>query len=504
MFHLRMIQPEQFAAVREHFHQAGYNEDEIRRRFNVKPDEPLNMVSFCTKPSPIAKVENSLDAIVNLFLVGEALLTAETAALFPPAVWEALTQSELILTETTDAARCLGSVALFPVRGVFLSADRWTNIDHTVRQPFADIVYPPMTKSVKEYLDYTSFAPCGDFLEICAGSAPAALLAAKNAKRVWAADITERSLAFAKFNAELNGIQNITFALGDLYQPVAGHTFDRIAAHPPYMPVLKPTEIFAGGGELGEDLARKIVAELPQQLKPGGRFYCRTLGLDRVNKGFEETAREWLGEKQAAFDVGVFVIGTVSPNRFALEDSLTHGGGRELARQWEQLFEHHGVRELMNLVLVIEYVAEKRPAYTLRRTLPANTPAATLEWALRWEVEMHQSETLEKLLRAKPVATEGTEVTARHVLKDGGLAPQEFRMQQRRPFEVDWRVQPWMPMLLPACDGQTTVGELYELCKKNEWILAETPEKEFCGVVATLISGGFLWAENFKWPEAAK
>jgi len=423
--------------------------------------------------------------------------------LFPAKVWEALIQTELILVESTDASRCLGSVALFPVRGLYCVADRWTNIDHSVRQPFPDIVYPPMTKSVKEFLDYTSFEACEDFLEVCAGTAPAALLAAKNAKNVWATDITERSLAFAEFNAALNGIQNVKFGRGDLYQAVAGVKFDRIAAHPPYMPVLRPAEIFAGGGELGEHFTKRIVSELPAMLKPGGRLYCRTLGLDRIEKSFEQTVREWLGEKQAEFDAAVFVIGTVTATRFALEDALRHDAGTDGAKEWDKLFESNGVRELLNCELVIQYNAGKRAPFTLRRVMPNNTPAATMEWFLWWEAETRLKSTLESMLGSKPFAASGMEITMRHVLRDGELVPEEFKVSLKRPFEVDFKVQPWMTLLLTSCDGKKTVIELHELSQQNEWIAPQTPVMEFCGLLATFISAGFLQTEKIKWPEAA-
>jgi hypothetical protein len=329
------------------------------------------------------------------------------------------------------------------------------------------------------------------------------LLAAKNAKNVWATDITERSLAFAEFNAALNGIQNVKFGKGDLFQAVAGKKFDRIAAHPPYMPVLRPAEIFAGGGELGEQFTKRIVGELPVMLKPGGRLYARTLGLDRVDKSFEQTVREWLGEKQAEFDVGVFVIGTVLASRFALEDALRHDAGTDGAKQWDKLFEANGVRELLNLELVIQYNAGKRPPFTLRRTMPSNTPAATMEWFMRWESEMRLKSMLESMLESKPLAIAGTEVTMRHVLRDGELVPEDFRIAVKRPFEVDFKVQPWMTLLLPSCDGKRTVAELHELSKQNEWIAPQTPVMEFCGLLATLISAGFLQTENIRWPAAA-
>lgn len=503
MMHLRLLSPEQFTVLREYLAGSGFNELALRQRFGVKPNEPLNLVTICTRPATNQKMANSLDAIIHLFLIGEPLPAEEAASLFPPAVWEALTQAELILVETADVARCLGSVALFPVRDLYLVADRWTNIDHSVRTPFPDIVYPPMTKSVKEFLDYTSFDACDDFLEICAGTAPAALLASRTAKNVWATDITERSLAFAQFNASLNGIQNVRFGRGDLYQPVQERTFDRIAAHPPYMPVLAPTEIFAGGGELGEAFTKRIIAELPSRLKPGGRLYCRTMGIDRINRSFEQTIRGWLGEKHAEFDVAVFVLGTVSATRFALEDALRHNTGKAGAEEWEKVFEEHGARELLNAVTVIQNNAGQRSPFTLRRVMPNDTPSATMEWILRWESHMHSNGTLQTLLHSKPVATPGTELVMRHILKEGEFVPEDFRISVKHPFEVDCKVQPWMTLLLPRCDGKTTVTDLYELCKQNEWIAPETPALEFCGLLATLISGGFLQTETFRWPEGA-
>jgi len=45
---------------------------------------------------------------------------------------------------------------------------------------------------------------------VCAGSGIAALIAAPNATHAWAADLTERSTHFARFNAQLNGFDNFT------------------------------------------------------------------------------------------------------------------------------------------------------------------------------------------------------------------------------------------------------------------------------------------------------
>ncbi|MGB7232732.1 MAG: class I SAM-dependent methyltransferase, partial [Candidatus Acidiferrum sp.] len=441
--------------------------------------------------------------VIYLLLVGESLPIGEARALFPDAVWEAMEFTGVIVADPADANRCIASVALYPIRDLYLASDRWNNPDHSPRPMFPDIVYPALTKSAKQFLNYMSFEPCESFLELCAGTAPAALLASRTAKNVWATDIAERSLEFAKFNAALNGISNVNFALGDLFQPVDGQMFDRIAAHPPYVPVLKPAEIFYGGGEVGEEITKRIIAGLPDRLKPGGRFYCRTLGTVRPNQSFETRIREWLGEKQAEFDVAVFVLQDLEPRQFALEETLNKNGGREEYAQWEKLFTRNDVRQLLLGVVVIQRTSEPRPVFTMRRTMGSGTTAATLDRAMRWEAEMQKEDAFEKLLRSTPVATPGIEIIVRHVLRDGEIAPENFTLSIETPFATDCKVQPWMAMLLPRCDGKTTVAEMFEAAKTNGWIVPETPAEEFCRLLATLISGGFLQTEGFRLPAAA-
>jgi SAM-dependent methyltransferase len=501
--HLRILAPEKFAALREYFSRSGFTEKATRQTLEVGPDKPLDLVNIATRPSRNQKVADGLDALLHLFVLGEALAVAEATSCFPSTVWEAFLESELILVEAKEARQCLASVALFPVRDLFLAADRWTNIDHSLRPTFADIVYPVMTKSGKQYLDYLPMDFCEDFLELCAGTAPAALLAAKNATHSWATDITGRSLAFAKFNAALNEIDNVTFAQGDLFEAVHGRAFDRIAAHPPYMPALKPAEIYTAGGALGDEIARRIIAELPGKLKPGGQLYCRMLGVDRASGSFERQVRRWLGQQNDEYDVALFIFDVLQPRRFALEHTLNRDGGREQLAQWEKTFEENGVKELLALTLVITRVAGQRPSFTLRRLMRDDAPPAVVEWALRWETLTHSSGRMPAVLAAKPLAAPGTEITARHVFRDGELFPEDFRMSIKLPFEVDWSIQPWMPLLLPLCDGETTVGDLFEKCKANGWILAETPVQEFCDLIGNFVSGGFLQCRDFKWPAVA-
>jgi methylase of polypeptide subunit release factors len=500
---LQLVTSEQFASLREHFLRTGFTEKALRQRLDIQPGRELDLAGLSGRPPLKPKAGDGLDALIYLFVLGESLPATDAGSFFPAPVWETLGQTHLIVPDPADAKRCIASVALYPIRDLFLASDRWSNPDHSPRQMFPDIVYPALTKSAKQFIDYTSFEPCEDFLELCAGSAPAALLAARSAKNIWATDIAQRSIDFAKFNAALNRIHNVTFALGDLFQPVEGLTFDRIAAHPPYVPVLQTAEIFYGGGEDGEEITKRIIAELPARLKPGGRFYCRTLGTARPGLSFENRIREWLGEKRQEFDVALFTVQTFEPRQFALEETLNKNGGREQFALWEKLFMKNAVRELVLGIVVIQRIAGRRPAFTIRRTIRSGTPLSALEWAMRWEEQMQMEDATQILLRAKPVANPGIEILVRHVLRDGEISQESFTLTIEQPFATDCKVQPWMAALLPRCDGKTTVADLFELAKRKDWIVPDTPPGEFCRLLATLISGGFLQTEEVKLPAAA-
>jgi len=500
---LQMVTSEQFAALREHFLRTGFTEEALRKRLDIQSGRELDLAGLSGRPPLRPKAGDVLDALIYLFVVGESLPAADARAFFPPLVWDALDSTHLISSDPANPSRCIASVALYPIRDLFIASDRWSNPDHSPRQMFPDIVYPALTKSAKQFIDYTSFEPCENFLELCAGTAPAALLAARSAKNIWATDIAQRSIDFAKFNAALNGISHVTFGLGDLFQPVDGLTFDRIAAHPPYVPVLQTAEIFYGGGEDGEEITKRIVAGLPGRLKPGGRFYSRTLGTSRPGANFENRIREWLGEKHQEFDVALFVLQTFEPRQFALEETLNKNGGREQFALWEKLFMKNAVHELVLGIVVIQRIAGRRPAFTIRRTIRGGTPLSALEGAMSWEAQMQREDVTQILLLAKPVANPGTEIVVRHTLRDGEISQESFTLTIERPFATDCRVQPWMAALLPRCDGKTTVAGLFEMAKQNGWIVPETPPEEFCRLLATLIGGGFLQVEEAKLPAAA-
>jgi SAM-dependent methyltransferase len=129
-------------------------------------------------------------------------------------------------------------------------------------------------------------------LELCLGSGVNALAAAhRGAARVVGVDVSERALAFAAANAAVNlsrerGDTPLEMLRGNLFEPLAAEDrFDLILVNPPFEPVPPGMQYFlhSHGGEDGLDVIRALLPDVPQRLRPGGRFemYTWTLSDER-------------------------------------------------------------------------------------------------------------------------------------------------------------------------------------------------------------------------------
>ena len=100
--------------------------------------------------------------------------------------------------------------------------------------------------------------------------------------RAWggATDACGAALAVARDNAATLGIGNVEFVGGSWFAPLAGRRFDLVASNPPYVaegdPHLgegdlrfEPARALSSGRD-GLDDTRRIIAEAPAHLEPGG------------------------------------------------------------------------------------------------------------------------------------------------------------------------------------------------------------------------------------------
>jgi SAM-dependent methyltransferase len=487
-----------FAILRNYLRTVGFNEKSICGRLGI-PELPILLTRRRKGLEPL-KESDGMSLLTRLLLLGESIKREELEpGLASPAV-EALTSLGLVIPDPADGARLMATVELYPVGSLFIISDRWFAPDGKDYKAPDDIVYPAITPNTAEFMATLPVTPCESFLELCSGTGAVALAASAYATQSWAIDITERSTQMAEFNRLLNGLGNVSVLKGDLYDGVEGLKFDRIVAHPPYMPVLGPAQIFYDGGADGEQITRRCVEALPRFLKPGGCFYCQAQGSDRKGAPLEERVRSWLGESQTDFDVAVVEKRAQAPKDAAFIYALKSKGGFDTVDLMLESLAGLGVESMAYGWIIIQRKNDARKVFTVRRSAGQRTGREEIAWLLHWETFAASSSAFDGLLGMRPVARPSLELRTLYRLKDGDLAPEQFTLHVDDPFSMDCKVQPWVGFLIPLCDGKLTVQQLFDACKANRFIHAETPPQEFSELLGVLISGGFLEVADYRLP----
>jgi SAM-dependent methyltransferase len=107
-------------------------------------------------------------------------------------------------------------------------------------------------------------------LDVGTGNGIQALLLSDHSERVVATDVNERALAFAEFNAALNGVTNVEWRAGSFLDPVAGEQFGVVASNPPYVISPESEYIFRDSGMGRDRVSEELVRALPAVLEDDG------------------------------------------------------------------------------------------------------------------------------------------------------------------------------------------------------------------------------------------
>ena len=262
------------------------------------------------------------------------------------------------------------------------------------------------------------------------------MVAAKRyAQHAWSCDVTERCAHFTEFNRCLNGLENLTVARGDLYEAAGNRRFDRIVAHPPYIPA--PTSdkrklFFRDGGADGEQILQRIVEGLPEHLAADGRFYCVTLATDRENESFEQRIRRWLGPAQSEFDI-VLVASEIKRKPEEIIAGIVARGWMSRLSPTVALYEELKVTAMFYGAVMIHRKAEERPAATGRALRSLKARPDVMEWLFEWETAAVRAGFGAMLLQSRPTPSPDFKMIVTHTPESEGLIPTAFGIEIRIP-----------------------------------------------------------------------
>ncbi|HEY9258382.1 class I SAM-dependent methyltransferase [Chitinophaga sp.] len=250
-------------------------------------------------------IQDKVTLLLDLFIRQKAVLMIQLEEILSIKQLESLQQMNLI---NVEAGEVTSDFCLFPCY------DKYIVTDHIVKN---DAINQIMYLFTESYIlgGVVERKPLKRTLDLCTGSGVHAILAASHSEEVIGIDINPRAIAFAEFNAQLNGVHNAKFLLGDLYQPVEGD-FDLIIANPPYNPdvLTRAGENFWSGGVTGMEVLSQIIKGLPAFLAEGGRSIIISLFPIMPGTTIQQYVTEWLGSDSAYFDAFESTVFTDNSN----------------------------------------------------------------------------------------------------------------------------------------------------------------------------------------------
>lgn len=200
---------------------------------------------------------------MRLFMFGDGVTAAEAEQVVGPELLGPLRDAGMIVAATNGELECPFSLNLLGPLLIF--TDDLTEGSDAVMgaaNTTADLCAAAAPK-----------AEIGSVLDLGCGAGTVGLFLGAHARRVVATDVNPRAIALARANAALNSITNVEFRLGDLFEPVAGEEFDLIVSQPPFVarPEGVPDATYLYGGRRGDELALRLLGEIPRYIAPGGR-----------------------------------------------------------------------------------------------------------------------------------------------------------------------------------------------------------------------------------------
>lgn len=214
-------------------------------------------------------VDDPAAAALLLFFCGEALTSERAGLALGSALFNVARESGLLIVDGDGSFLCPFHVRL--VRDLYLFSDYLRISDS------ADDQDRVMGAGETTAILFQAACPrerVGRLLDLGCGAGTLALLLARDADHAVGTDLNPRAIEISRLNAALNGIGNVEFRVGSLYEPVAGETFDVIVSQPPYYPNSSGASLtFLHGGTRGDELARAIVQGVPGRLSKSGSAY---------------------------------------------------------------------------------------------------------------------------------------------------------------------------------------------------------------------------------------
>ena len=264
---------------------AGYTEGRIKQLLDVA-ELPTDRQR--SQSAPLyrwrARGGSPLEILVRLFLLGQTGSLDEVRRGIEPTQLEDWVAAGLL---DVNGGHVTAIAELCPYGSLVLAADWADGAQPDLHQVMG------IAASSRTLAQATIRRHSKATLDLGTGCGILALLAAAHSERIVAVDSNPRALAMAQLNTRLNGVANIEFLEGDLFEPVKGSQFDLIVCNPPF--VVAPEQIYLHShSDMPLDgLCETLIRTAPAFMREGG--YCQLLcnWVQRAGEDWQARLQSW-------------------------------------------------------------------------------------------------------------------------------------------------------------------------------------------------------------------
>ncbi len=344
---------------------------------------------------------------------------------------------------------------------------------------------------------------------------------------VTATDISERALAFTRFNLLLNAQEleldpadlgsRVSLRLGSLLDPVEGEQFGLVVSNPPF--VITPRTggelaseqfTYRDGGLPGDEIVASLVQSLEGVLQPGGT--AQMLGNWEVTSGTDWRDRPTAWLKDSGLDVWFIQREQVGPEQYAetwLQDASQNREGGHYKEAYAAYLRDFASRNVEGIGFGMIW---------LRRPVSANGASINRFEEITYAIEQPIGSSLgaaversdwvaaNSLLEAHLVVAE--DVTEERHQRPGAEHPGVILLRQGAGLRRTNLLSTELAGFVSACDGQLSVGQiasaLVALLGGSEDFDEDTFREGLTREVTNLVLDGFLFPDTFLLPDAGQ
>jgi methylase of polypeptide subunit release factors len=437
------------------------------------------------------------NTLVRLFRLGHPVPVEAACVALKPLELDDLMASGLLIC---GAGGIKSAVAISPVDdSIYLAHDFEVNLTGSAISPEAVLGAGPAARTLAAM---TVRRHDQRVLDLCCGGGIQALLAAQHAVQVTATDINCRAGSFVALNARLNGLTNVEFREGSLYDPVKREQFDLVVANPPYVISPETSYAYRDSGLPGDMISEQVIRYAPYYLKEGG--FCSVIfnwhhgTTDDNDERWADRPRRWVQENGC--DTWLLRFGMEDPLSYAVswlvpEERTRPAEYETLLDQWLTYYQRNGIGAISMGVLVMR-----------KRTAGSNwvrVDSPSREWnkehcgeqiqrIFEGEDLLEQADRDNSLLERRLMLVNDHELSQTMRASDGSWTIDSAVLRQKNGFGFSGHVDSNVMMLLAGCDGRRTLGEA--LAKIAHYFGTESNQvvPNALRVVRNLIRSGFL------------